>query len=66
MVAQQPSPEEDVPLTAKGRKIKAAMKKTYGATKGTRVFYAWQNKHKKARTHKPRRRSPRGRSRIHR
>lgn len=32
-----------MPLTAKGRKIKAAMEKEYGAKKGDRVFYASEN-----------------------
>ena len=35
-----------MPLTEKGRKIKAAMIKEYGEKKGTQVFYAWENKHK--------------------
>lgn len=33
-----------MPLTKKGRKIKAAMKKQYGKEKGERVFYASKNK----------------------
>jgi len=33
-----------MPLTKKGKKIKRAMKKEYGKEKGTRVFYASQNK----------------------
>jgi len=33
-----------MPLTSKGRKIKAAMKKDYGSKKGERVFYASANK----------------------
>jgi len=33
-----------MPLNAKGNKIKAAMKKQYGAEKGERVFYASENK----------------------
>ena len=33
-----------MPLTAKGSKIKAAMKKQYGAEKGEDVFYAAANK----------------------
>jgi len=33
-----------VPLTKKGRKIKRAMRKTYGKEKGKRVFYKSQNK----------------------
>lgn len=33
-----------MPLTKKGRKIKAAMQKEYGAEKGKRVFYASENK----------------------
>lgn len=33
-----------MPLTKKGSKIKAAMKKEYGAKKGEQVFYASANK----------------------
>ena len=33
-----------MPLTAKGKKIKAAMAKQYGSKKGARVFYASANK----------------------
>ena len=33
-----------MPLTKKGKKIKAAMKKQYGAKKGEQVFYASQQK----------------------
>jgi len=33
-----------MPLTEKGKKIKAAMKKEYGAKKGKKVFYASANK----------------------
>ena len=33
-----------MPLTPKGKKIKAAMKKQYGKEKGEQVFYASQNK----------------------
>ena len=32
-----------MPETKKGRKIKAAMRKQYGAKKGTQVFYASAN-----------------------
>lgn len=32
-----------MPLTAKGRKIKAAMAKEYGEKRGERVFYASAN-----------------------
>lgn len=32
-----------MPLTAKGKKIKAAMIKEYGAKKGKQVFYASEN-----------------------
>lgn len=32
-----------MPLNAKGRKIKAAMTKQYGAEKGKSVFYASEN-----------------------
>lgn len=33
-----------MPLTAKGKKIKAAMLKEYGKDRGERVFYATENK----------------------
>lgn len=33
-----------MPLTKKGKKIKGAMKKEYGAKKGEKVFYASRNK----------------------
>lgn len=33
-----------MPVTKKGRKIKAAMTKTYGKKKGKKVFYASANK----------------------
>ena len=33
-----------MPLTKKGEKIKAAMKKEYGAKKGEQIFYASENK----------------------
>ncbi len=33
-----------MPLNAKGKKIKAAMQKEYGAKKGASVFYASENK----------------------
>lgn len=32
-----------MPLTKKGRKIKAAMRAQYGKTKGERIFYASAN-----------------------
>lgn len=32
-----------MPLTSKGKKIKSAMAKEYGAEKGERVFYASRN-----------------------
>ena len=32
-----------MPLTAKGKKIKAAFLKEYGATEGTKAFYASEN-----------------------
>lgn len=41
-----------MPLTPKGRKIKAAMDKEYGKKKGDRVFYASQNKGTIKGTHK--------------
>ena len=33
-----------MPLTEKGKKIKRAMRKTYGAEKGKQVFHASRNK----------------------
>lgn len=33
-----------MPLNKKGKKIKAAMKKEYGAKKGEAIFYASENK----------------------
>lgn len=33
-----------MPLTKKGTKIKAALKKEYGSKKGEQVFYAMENK----------------------
>lgn len=33
-----------MPMTEKGKKIKAAMKKQYGKKKGEQVFYATENK----------------------
>ena len=33
-----------MPLTAKGKKIKRAMSKSYGSKKGKKVFYASVNK----------------------
>ena len=41
-----------MPLTEKGQKIKAEMKKTYGSEKGEQVFYASQNKGTITGTHK--------------
>ena len=35
-----------MPLTAKGKKIKAAMEKEYGKERGERVFYASENRGK--------------------
>lgn len=32
-----------MPLTPKGRKIKSAMRKTYGTKKGEQVFHASRN-----------------------
>jgi hypothetical protein len=45
-----------VPLTAKGKKILASMRRTYGPKKGKQVFYASQNKGTLRGTDKPRRR----------
>lgn len=33
-----------MPLTTKGKKIKAAMQKQYGKKRGEQVFYASENK----------------------
>jgi len=44
-----------MPLTKKGKKIKRAMQKTYGKTKGERIFYASQNKGTIKGTHKTKR-----------
>ena len=33
-----------MPLTAKGKKVLAAMKKTYGAKRGEEIFYKSQKK----------------------
>jgi hypothetical protein len=35
-----------MPLSAKGRKIRSAMRDEYGKKKGDRVFYATENKGK--------------------
>lgn len=35
-----------MPLTKKGEKVKAAMKKQYGTKKGEQIFYATENKGK--------------------
>jgi len=45
-----------MPLTSKGKKIKKAMTKEYGAKKGEQVFYASQNKGKIKGTHKGKKR----------
>lgn len=36
----KPKRRKKMPLTAKGKKVKRAMAKTYGAKKGKKVFYA--------------------------
>ena len=41
-----------MPLTRKGEAILAAMQKSYGVDRGTRVFYASQNSGKIKGTHK--------------
>lgn len=43
-----------MPLTKKGTKVKRAMVKHYGKKRGTRVFYASQNKGTITGTHKKR------------
>lgn len=35
-----------MPLTKTGKKVKRAMRKTYGPKKGDQVFYALENKRK--------------------
>jgi hypothetical protein len=45
-----------VPLTKKGKKIRRAMRKSYGKKRGDRVFYASQNKGTIKGTHRKRRR----------
>ena len=35
-----------MPLSKKGKKVRAAMRKTYGPEKGDRVFYKTENKKK--------------------
>jgi hypothetical protein len=35
-----------MPLTSKGKKIKAIVEKTYGRKKGEKIFYAMENKGK--------------------
>ena len=44
-----------MPITKKGKKIKRAMTKQYGAEKGTQVFYASQNKGRIKGTHRKKR-----------
>ena len=41
-----------MPLTKKGKKVMKAMRKTYGAKKGKRVFYASANAKKIKGVHK--------------
>lgn len=43
-----------MPLTKKGTKIKRAMVKTYGKSKGKQVFFASQNKGTITGTHRKR------------
>jgi len=50
-----------MPLTKKGRKIMRAMRRTYGAKKGRRVFYASANKGRIRGVHGRRRRRKRRR-----
>ena len=45
-----------MPLTAKGTKIKRAMTKQYGKSRGTRIFYASANKGTIKGVHKKRKR----------
>lgn len=44
-----------MPLTKKGRKVKAAMKEEYGKKKGEEVFYASENKGRLQGVHKRKR-----------
>lgn len=48
-----------MPLTPKGKKIKRAMRKTYGKEKGEEAFYKSQNAGTIKGTHKPRRKKKR-------
>lgn len=41
---QKQDKDDRMPLTKKGKKIKAAMEKQYGKDRGDRVFYAAENK----------------------
>jgi hypothetical protein len=43
-----------MPLTKKGAKIKKAMTRQYGKTRGTRIFYASANKRTITGVHKKR------------
>lgn len=52
-----------MPLTEKGKKIKASMKKQYGEEKGEQVFYASQQKGTITGTHKEQK-SRRGLARL--
>ena len=52
-----------MPLTSKGKKIKAAMEKEYGSKKGKQVFYASQNKGTITGTHRQRKMAERLRQR---
>lgn len=36
-----------MPLTKKGKKLKGIFIKEYGKKKGTSIFYAYENKHRK-------------------
>jgi hypothetical protein len=44
-----------MPLNSKGRKIRRAMRKSYGKKRGDRVFYASQNSGKIKGTHNKKR-----------
>ena len=46
-----------MPLNSKGKKIRRAMRKSYGKKRGDRVFYASQNSGKIKGTHRKRKKS---------
>lgn len=41
-----------MPLSRKGRKVRRAMRKTYGIKKGDRIFFASEHRHPSWKSHK--------------